>query len=512
MKILINEIQYRKILTEASKESVLINKLQFDENDAKLMVQLCGAFSVWLGRKLQYHFMRTFSDRTEFTYEAYKRFMKGGNIVSFLRGKIMSIMDLIRTGLNNDISTIENLTFDELYSESKKWHDSLKQGNGEINYREENTILRDYRKGNIGFYWVDLNTNKSDEECNRMGHCGRTAYNNTLYSLRENVKIGNYYVNKSHITAAVGVDDGNIYQMKGVKNSKPKNEYHPYIIDLLLNDENIKGFSSEYESKLDFKISDLNKDEILKIYQNRPELFNGRQNKLLLVDLGILDKNSIPTKFILKTTPKYLDRYISGDYTYRKYNNKEGAEIRISLFEIILSGNVYELYDNYQPDSWEYALDVINSKNMSIIEKLVEKEVGYRDDITNMSLFEKIKKFNLKDIMIAINRSVSDSEGDEYYDYLYNLLKKCAEEFGKVIEMNDENISIEIDISKYNDVIEDLDDDIFESCNDKIDCVFEELIGNELIERPEFSPDERWSPRGNDEMFNEYLNNNLMDI
>ena len=91
-----------------------------------------------------------------------------------------------------------------------------------------NEIIITDENGN-GFYWADLNTKNSSEECNRMGHCGRSSYG-SLFSLRQNIPLNNKYkLNKSVLTAAIG-EDSILYQLKGVKNSKPKDEYHQYIL------------------------------------------------------------------------------------------------------------------------------------------------------------------------------------------------------------------------------------------------------------------------------------------
>ena len=141
-------------------------------------------------------------------------------------------------------------------------------------------VIADFRENGEGFYWVDLNTNSSDQECKRMGHCGRTGWGNTLISLREDKFIpgGKYRLNKSHLTASVG-NDGTLYQLKGPKNSKPKEEYHKYITPLFyLQGEDgylIQGFGSEYAAQQDFKITDLPDESIKELFQSRPDLFKG---------------------------------------------------------------------------------------------------------------------------------------------------------------------------------------------------------------------------------------------
>lgn len=158
--------------------------------------------------------------------------------------------------MHGNIQTLKDKDFQEILDASEKWHDELKVGDGKVNYNEKGNILLDFRdKNGIGFYWVDLNTNDSREECERMGHCGRTDYSNTIVSLREVKEINGYKINESHLTAAIGKEDGIIYQLKGKKNSKPEKKYYPYIVELLLSDNlGIKGFGREYDSENDFNL------------------------------------------------------------------------------------------------------------------------------------------------------------------------------------------------------------------------------------------------------------------
>jgi hypothetical protein len=122
---------------------------------------------------------------------------------------ITEIMDWVRVGLDGNLGEFKNLNLKELSLQAKKWHDSLEMGQAKINYEEKNPIIMDFRnKKGEGFYWVNLQTNNSPEECERMGHCGRTGSNNVLYSLREVKKLpnGKYTINKSHLTASIGKD------------------------------------------------------------------------------------------------------------------------------------------------------------------------------------------------------------------------------------------------------------------------------------------------------------------
>jgi hypothetical protein len=122
-----------------------------------------------------------------------------------------------------------------------------------------------------------------------MGHCGRTGYDNILYSLREVKKLSGdkFFLNKSHLTASIGLN-GTLYQLKGPKNSKPKKEYYNYILPLFYykKDNNrylIDKIGSEYASNLDFKIEDFDPKIIQKLYNDRPKLFETRTLQKLLI-------------------------------------------------------------------------------------------------------------------------------------------------------------------------------------------------------------------------------------
>ena len=224
------------LITEASKKDVLINKIGLDPEIAEWFDRTCGGLAVIMFKKWIKRILDTIAQYQEGVTEkdviAERNKLK--NIPLSDRQKIQSIMDWVRVGLNGRLNQYQNLEFSELYNKSREWHDSLSLGQGDINYIEENTIVKDFRNENEeGFYWVDLNTNSSDEECNRMGHCGRTGSNNNLYSLRETKKLpgGKFTLNRSHLTASIG-NDGILYQLKGPKNSKPQEEFHQYILPL----------------------------------------------------------------------------------------------------------------------------------------------------------------------------------------------------------------------------------------------------------------------------------------
>lgn len=516
----LHEIYWRSlvenILLENKKIRILVDKLGFSEENATKLEELAGNLSVWLGKKIVQKIYD--STKSVFVTSPYPDEIKDevlyqlkhDFLMNVYREEITSIIDWYRVGLNGNIREYENLTLDELYEKSKEWHDSLEIGEGSINYNEQNEIIRDYRQNGIGFYWVDLETNDSTEECNRMGHCGRTNSNNTLYSLRETKQLNDKYtMNKSHLTAAVGDTDGIIYQMKGAKNSKPKDEYHPYILDLLMNNTHLKGFGSEYGSEYDFKITDLSREEIKKLYDVRPELFNKYSLKQYLVHNRIANIELPSLVFETLIRPGEIGEYIDGDYKIRQYKDNDGRVKNILFFETLISGDVYEIYDDYNDESWEYSYDEIDDNNELVIRNYLKNKNPdeYSDD---MSLYECLESLD-DDFIVRreINNAKSYAQSDAFYNYAMKELKSCFEEYGKIKYIDDTGVALIVDLNNF-----DIDSTKMDELLDEypLDVAFYELIYNRDISKPKFVLDDRWTPYVKSEDFNSYLVDGLGDL
>ena len=531
MKIIISETQYVRLLSEASKLNILIDKEGLDRDQAELLDELCGSISVWMLGKIKGWQKDILSSwGTEFPNSEIIDFINKNGLVSRLRQQIIGIMDWVRVGLDGNIKPFKNLTLEELNNKSKEWHDSLDIGDGDINYVEENDIIKDFRDDNgNGFYWADLDTKSSPEEKERMGHCGESSYG-YIYSLRETKPINDKYkINKSHLTAAIGAD-GIMYQLKGPKNSKPKEEFHSYILPLFyVKDEDgeylVQGFGTEYASHQDFKLSDLPDDVIRDLYENRSELFNSRGLQRKLMDMGVIDKPNIDYNITLNLDPDDVGRYVDGDYVYRRYKKKMtspgGQEydktVEVTMFELILAGDTWDIYYNDSVD-WESSLYSVNKENKEEIHDILKK-VAERDDefdeetFNEMSIEEIIEKYDDDNyIRNAISNAVSNAEANSYSDYLYNELESALEEYGRVEKMNDEGVILHINTEPYiDDLDEDYYDEYMERCDNDIECVFTEMVSEGDIDKPKWDPDERWYPDVDDDDLNENLSHYLYE-
>ena len=516
------------LILEASKKDVLINKVGFNEDNAEILFDLCGSLSVWMGNKIIDQYVKHYGRITnELSPEELRKVTidkvndKG---LSLQKNVIPGIMDWITVGLNGNLGENKKLTFLELIAKSKIWHEELGVSDGDINYVEKNPVVLDFRDddGN-GFYWVDLETNDSMEECNRMGHCGRTNRHNSIYSLRE-VKSLNmkYKINKSHLTAAIGNDNGVLYQLKGPKNSKPKEEFNKYILPLFYvlggpgkeEDYLIRDVGSEYDSGNDFKITDLPKELILDLYKNREEFFESVMMKYRLYQAGILDENPINWVIRVDIGPGQLDRYVDGDWVINRWTDMKGRRHESTMFETILMGDEWELWGHDGGD-WKSALyyEVDEDNEKRIKEYLTKLAKENNVDIKDMSLEDMVEELDDDyDVRNALSSSQNDAQAGDYSNYLYNELKSAVEEYGEVIKMNDEGIMFDVDVEQWLSLddewvinkIEEFDGDIAE--------MFEEMVWSGGIDTPKFNPDDRYIPDVNKEHFNEMLSDRLSEF
>ena len=526
----------RNLVMEASKKDVLVNKLGLREEHAEFFDRTCGGLSVIIFKKYLrfiFHVMKN-SPGEEFTTLSEKEVIEALNRNSSIPGNhkqwVQSIMDWVRVGLNGRLNQYQDLNFTELYNESKEWHDSLNLGQGDVNYKEENTIIKDFRDADgYGFYWADLNTNTSDEECKRMGHCGRTGSNNNLYSLRENKKLpgGKFTLNKSHLTASIG-NDGILYQLKGPKNSKPQEEFHQYILPLFFvlggggeeEDYLIQGFGSEYASNLDFKITDLPDDTIKELYTQRPELFESYSLRKKLKEMGLTEMPSFPT-FTYSISLGSIDNYVDGNWVMstRKWTDSQGfkRESKSYFFEVLLT-EPWGIWQNFDNADWEGAVSYyLNDKNEKKIREylisLSENPEEHKDDSTT-SLIEEFDDNN--EVKNAISSSVNDAEADDYIDTLREHLKSKLEEYGTVLKLNDEGAEIQIDLQSFVDNHVSNDEwffELLENCGDtNYECIFEGIVDDYSFDKPRWNFDDRYIPDVNEEYFNDVLSDRLYDF
>ena len=237
-----------------------------------------------------------------------------------------------------------------------------------------------------GFYWIDLETTYCSDEADAMGHCGNTDKGTTLYSLRDRKK-------QPHITVSIDDKEGVIYQMKGKNNKKPIDKYHPYIVDLLINDDlevPIKGFGSEYLKAEDFNPNeDLHIDLEKKLLEKRPD-----------IQRPIFSDDDIERMFEQQLDRDYFD---DQQYGFR------GVEWMYDLWSIVGGSGTGTTYDYY--NGMEKVIECLNNSgggdliNILSVEFPQELEKSIDDVSRYLNADEVAKKYNLKITKDESNRN-----------------------------------------------------------------------------------------------------------
>ena len=268
-------------------------------------------------------------------------------------------------------------------------------------------------------------------------------------------------------------------------------------------------------------LESLSKEQAEKVFATNPNFFKHPRYVGVAIDNGLYD-------FVLDMSGSDLNDYIDGDHVVRRYTDKHGRSVVVTLFDQILSGDTWDLYEPYTYDGdWESAIDYqLNEENEKTIRDMIYQRIvnsgkGYDvSDFQSVSLQDLIEEWDEDDeIKQAIRSANSDSESGEYSDYLYNTLKSACEDLGELIQFNDEGVKVKIDFREYvvnnwgTDYTDDEDfmEDLTEKCDYDSKCLFEENIDH-YGEKISFRPDDRWSPSGDAENFNENLRDRLGEI
>lgn len=475
LSFLLNNVNTKKeyyklssIVKEAASKFNALKKMGFSDKLAKEINDICRGYSIWIANAIINESM----DLGKTREEAVALIERPNHFNNMYKEDLRMIMDWVHMGLEGDYKEYRNSSYLELIQLSRDWHDSLTESGAEIGYNEINPILIDFRdKDGIGYYWADLGGNYCSEESRRMGHCGRSSSGSKLYSLRKTYKQNQRtLLNKSVLTAAIS-SDGIITQLKGAKNSKPKEEYHKYIVELLthMNTEEdgggpfIKGFLSEYEASTDFQLSDLNNDDLKKVIEKNPELLNDIGTKIIL-SLKFKDKSYIEglnlDNIRVKIDEAIITAIFGDNRSSRDYlSSSQIHDILLGDTENIF-GNIYEnLLSN--DDFVDTYLNLIDNNNKNLIIKLIKEFLDKKNinlninenNITNFisklnkkrsfnyleeeelesnsSVYNEVYDFFFDKILIPTSNAVNSSYRAEIEDRVYNYIVKNLSRVGK---------------------------------------------------------------------------------
>lgn len=452
------------IVKNAASKMRQLKQLGLNDNASERLDRSCGGLSLWMAYVLIKHII---SNSTQDSGAPMTKEMAASvlneSINRSMQG-ITSIMDWISVGLDGEYKEYKNASYSELLRLSQDWHDSLSADeDGEINYNEVGKIILDLRDSNgVGYYWVNLGTSSCNEESRRMGHCGTSGYGNTIYSLREDFKVGaNLKKNRSVLTASIS-DNGIIKQLKGPKNSKPKEEYHKYIVELLKlkvpssdlgsekQDNFIKGFGAEYASELDFHLLDLDDESLSNVLEHNKSIIDDISTALQLYKrkkLPIDIKNKF-SKITIEITKNFLENIIDFD---------RRGDIDSDFAYKLLFGEFDSWENNFSPcdfDQIKYIYEKLDPTNKEEFDILFEKEFNqeFGDNDQNKNIIFVLNKYDYNSIKTfdsvrALCSASNDLDSDLQIEAIQNTVIGTIKEFG--IYSNDDGASPELTVNIF---------------------------------------------------------------
>lgn len=428
------------ILEKDNRQKIL--KIGMPQDVADYLHNMSNKYSLWFADKI--------NKMPE--YQASKDKIR---FIHNLQTQIQNIIDWIRGEQNVNINIYD---WQNALEKATEYHNRLTVTHRD---KETNTIIKEYPDG---FYWVDIESTSDSCERSSMGHCASTSKGDTLYSLRKYNKAIDAV--ESFITIAISPDDGIWYQCKGRKNSKPKQEYYPYIVDILIY-KNVFQFKTEYDSRNDFKAQDFKQylEENPDVYPNTDEIiekinestigFDDFQKILdeyqqyfnyfsIRIDDGYDDdeNSSLYPTYDFFLSIKKIDTSLPIDCLELKYNSKarrflnDVIDAYLTDINVDDEGDEIRIYGSVEDSDSSFSFD---EQGLKSFERQCEyyKELNRKFDYDDF-IKESLEKLLVLDGCLEKNITIFDSKIKERFENFY-AVKMDGKTLDLQVRLSDNN-------------------------------------------------------------------------
>lgn len=401
-------IQFLSGILLEGKSATIMNKIGLSKYLADDMESRYGKYAIWVADSYRKYITKLLLDRViEFDDEGYLEKQEIDNLFkskdedfqTFISGLWQSkyrdelygfVFDWLR-GRNSgavvetDKLDFKNMTAIQAYTRAADWHRKLETAQaGEIIDEHGNIVIT----FPDGYYWIDLESSKCDDEAKAMNHCGMgSSPGSKLYSLRKDKRP----------SVTIELIDGTIRQIRGRANSKPKKEYHKYILDFILSDL-VKDFDyDKYKMGNNFFVTDLESEkDIDNIISKKPLLMKNQ-------DLSKLGEEQV--KSVAEKMPRAipLSEFVEGELTEENIKKQIQSLLSKSSLNSYSLGQIIKSFHS----SGDYFANMLieEIKNKDIIFDIIKKNA------------EEIDGDNIKKIIKVFYNSMPNLKG-----YLKDLL------------------------------------------------------------------------------------------
>ena len=401
-----------------SKVDAIVNKIGLPEEIANLIDNDFNKYSIWFANMFM-DILEEYIKKEKINYngiideDKFKELIssKDKGFIEYLKKEYLRdketyfdyILDWLQgrnsgVAIENDKIDFKNLTLSNALNRTRKWHKELEKIQGGQIQDESGDVVMTFPDG---YYWIRLNSSSCDDESKAMGHCGRGS--GVLFSLRKD---------KYPFVTADVLENGEIKQMRGRANTKPKSIFHKYILDFLLSN-NVDHFNyNGFNSKENFWLEDLESvSDVNKIIKNKPQLLKNQNLNFLTKEQMFEVSKEIPE---ILPISKYFN------------NNLDINNIKEKISD--LKWWNYEMnernYDFYTPNKLQEILSSFY-KSGKIFYDLLLNEILNNDEIKNFLFFKNNGDLSEKLNYIQSNAEIlKNALGEKGVDFLEDLYLK----------------------------------------------------------------------------------------
>jgi hypothetical protein len=328
----------------------------------------------------------------------------------------------------------------------------------EVDLEEGDKIILDY--GN--YAWVMLNRGACDAEGRAMGHCGNVPSvrdGDRIISFRSKLKNNKQ---KPHLTFILD-KYGFLGEMKGRANTKPKEKYHTYIVDLLKQNNIIKGIKGGgYAPEENFELDDLDDNTRKELVKSNPVLGNIKD----LIDLNVDRKIIVQKVLYVLASEGHYKHYDPTRETIYIGEYDSVSEIGSAMNDNDLENvGSYDVFDGGKT-SYDHYFDGLN-KNM--VEEILKNMHG-----------------RLRNSLINYLKKSHNYDPDEHDLAEFILDSSDSDVFAAFESGAAEGTAVGTESEMYNDVIDHLNSQGFQRIEDL------ELIKNDLKKSLKYPSRSNW--------------------
>lgn len=417
------------------------NKIKKFANNIKIIDwanNLDSDMSLWLANQLVIK-LKDDAKKRGYSDDVISGYLKGenqeldkvtDNVITVLGHYFTKVLDYVNSPLHDNKPNVNKLSLNDALQKSNEWHKEIEQNQGKQIEDEDGELIMEFPDG---FYWIDLQTRRSEQEGESMGHCGNTNEGTTILSLRRN--------RYPYVTVAYNENERKITQIKGRGNKKPVERYHKYVVDLIIELE-VEKFKSEYDRSSDLLPEDLSEDLYKKLEEENPGYIENSKG-LTIDEMRDMYYEDIidDIKEYAFMFPSEFFRHIDDDKFMQNVidSEKEGFELDymgdvelVRYIKNIIPDDKYldylidkidnddDLDEEEKDDIKSDIIDYLDGMDQSDLIEMIE-DLNYRDEIAEEYTEQRYKNYSAEDYIEEIYGSV-DQLDNQMYNWLYEYL------------------------------------------------------------------------------------------